>query len=616
MVIKYKVSPDRPWFKGGYWGKGIPEQLDVDYNMNLSDLLERAVKNWGDSPVMWFLDTWVTYKELKDMVDRFSTYLQSIGVKKGDVVAVHLPNCIQYIVAYYGITQIGAVITGINPTYKPLEVLHQVKLTGAKIYFGMDALFFRDCEGFIADGKWDFDKVIITNLADLATGMSKVKKVLGKVIFVFTKKVLKKEETVGLPWVPVKHPNMIPLMEVLKTEPNVKKVDINPEEDVATLIMTGGTTGVPKAAVLTHQNCFVNAKQCEVLLVNQKENDSDPNLGHKTCMVGVLPLYHSFAMSTVMNVSIASGSWMMLFPSPPETEVLLEHIASLNLPNGEEPNGICYCGAEILFQRIAQLPQEVIDRFPLKGRLKLCMSGAGPLHEYVRIPFTEKTGAALSEGYGLSESSPVLTVNNFFGKREPGFIGVPVPGTDVRIFDREDFSKGPIDVFGEEGTGEICAWGPQVMKEYWEMPDRTEATIKEWDGRKWLLTGDIGFMDEHGRFAIRDRKKQLIKMAGHSVFPAEVESLLGSHDMVEEAAVAGLPDPKTGEAVKAWVVLKPEAIGKITADELKAWAQENMTRWKCPKYIDIIDEVPKNVIGKVMRRTLQEADPLFQKKEN
>jgi len=299
---------------------------------------------------------------------------------------------------------------------------------------------------------------------------------------------------------------------------------------------------------------------------------------------------------------------MMLFPKPPETEELLEHFVTL-----PHPNGLIYCAAEILFQRIAQLPQEVIDSYTgLKGILKLCISGAGPLHDYVREPFEKKTGAHITEGYGLSEASPVVSANNLFGYREPGWIGVPAPGTDWLIFDQEDFKKGPIKELGEEkGTGEICCCGPQVMKEYWKEPERTADTIMEWGGRKWLLTGDIGFMDENGRISIRDRKKQLIKMSGHSVFPKEVEQLLGSHESVVEVAVAGVPDPKTGEAVKAWVVIKPEFKGKITGEQLKAWALENMTQWKCPKYIDLIDEIPKSMVGKVMRRTLQESDPLW-----
>jgi len=499
-------------------------------------------------------------------------------------------------VAYYAATKIGAIISGVNPTYKPLEVLHQIKTVNAKYLIVLDSLYAELVKPFIDDGKWKFDKVIYTNITDDCTGLSPIKKILGK--------ALKK-----IPSGKVDFPGAAKYLDALKSPANPPKVKINPAEDTATLIMTGGTTGVPKAAVLTHENCVANAKQCEFLLVNQKENPSDPDLGPKTAMMGVLPFFHSFAMTTVMNVSVASGAFIIMFPRPPPTEDLLHVISTIKLPDGSDPNGICYCGAEILFKRIADLPAETLAQYKLKGRLKLCMSGAGALHEYVRKPFVEKTGAGLSEGYGLTESSPVVTVNNFFGDREPGFIGVPVSGTDVMIFDAADFSKGPINVLGEKGTGEICVAGPQVMKGYL---GTVEDNIKEWGGKRWLLTGDIGFMDEFGRFAIRDRKKQLIKMSGHSVFPSEVEELLGHHPKVSEVAVAGLPDTKTGEAVKAWVALKPGETA--TPEEIMAWAKENITDWKVPKYIELIKEVPKNVLGKVQRRVLQESDPLFKKK--
>ena len=590
---KFPVSEDRPFYTGKFWPKGVPHKLDYEVSTTLGKFFNDAAEKYSDDPAIWFLETWVTYKELKQMVDSLATYLQSIGVKKGDVVAVHLANSIQYVVSYYAITLIGAVITGINPTYKKMEVLHQCKLTGAKVIIVLDALYFH----FVAPFKdqWDFDKIIYTNLVDLASGMSPLIKFIGKLI----KKIPKAK---------VEHPNAISLKEVLKTKPNVKPVDINAVEDAATLIMTGGTTGIPKAAELTHMNVVSNAYQCVEILINQREEgNTDPTIGHRTGMVGCLPLYHSFAMTTVLNTSIAVGGWQMLFAKPPPADELLKEIYDL-----PDYNGYIYCGAEILFQRIAQVDQEVIDKYPLKGHLKLCISGAGPLHEYVRIPFEKKTGAKITEGYGLSETTPVVCCNNFFGEREPGYIGVPAASTDWYIFDSEDFSKGPIMGLGEEeGTGELCVAGPQVMKGYWKNPERTAATLREWNGRIWCLTGDIGFMDEYGRVAIRDRKKQLIKMAGHSVFPKEVESLIGSHEKVLEVAVAGVPDEKTGEAVKAWVALQPDAIGTITADEIKAWALENMTRWKCPKYLDIIDEIPMTNIGKVMRRSLQEHDPLF-----
>ncbi|MFX0103602.1 MAG: AMP-binding protein, partial [Candidatus Hodarchaeota archaeon] len=495
---------------------------------------------------------------------------------------------------YYGITKIGAIISGINPTYKSLEVLHQCKTIGAKYLVVLDSLYEEMVKPFVDDGRWNFDKIIYTNVADNADGLSSFKKILGKL---FGK----------IPKGKVDHPNAVKWLDCLKAEPNPPKIKINPAEDTATFIMTGGTTGVPKAAILTHENVYSNAKQCEFLLVNQKENPDDPDLGHKTVMMAVLPYFHSFAMTTIMNVSVASGSAIWCYPRPPDTEVILNDISTMAFPDGSEPNGICYCGAEILFKRIADLPQEVLDKYRLKGRIKLCMSGAGALHDYVRIPFEEKTGAALSEGWGLTEASPVLTVNNFFGEREPGYVGVPISGTDVQIFDTVDFSKGPLPM-GE--VGEMCAAGPQIMKGYY---GRETEELKEWDGKTWLLTGDIGVMDKEGRFKIKDRKKQLIKMSGHSVFPTEVEQLMGSHPDIEEVAVAGLPDEKLGEAVKAWVVLKEGA--SITPDEIIAWSKENMTGWKCPKYVDIIKEVPKNVLGKVLRRTLQEADPLWKPKE-
>jgi long-chain acyl-CoA synthetase len=515
-----------------------------------------------------------------------------MGVKKGDVVAMVLPNCIQYVVGYYAAAILGAVPSGVNPTYKAMEVLHQVKTINAEYIIVLDALYAELVRPIV--NEWKFKKVISTNIADLATGLSPIKKFLGK--------KLKK-----IPTGVVDHPNAVALLDLLKVTPNVPKVQINAAQDAATFMMSGGTTGVPKAVELTHQNVISNCKMCEVFLLNQKPPEGNLNLGHKTAMMGVLPLFHSFAMTTVMNSSILIGGWMVLFPRPPPTEELLHDITSL--PND---NYFIYCAAEILFQRIAELPDEVLAKFDVASRLKLCISGAGPLHDYVREPFERKTGAKIVEGYGLAEAGPVVSANNFFGERETGYIGVPFPGTDWKIFPSDDFSKGPIEKFGpEEGTGEICVCGPQVMKSYWNEPEQTADHIKEWGGKKWLLTGDIGFMEENGRIAIRDRKKQLIKMSGHSVFPTEVETLIGKHPKVLEVAVAGIPDQKLGEAVKAWVALRPEAKGTITTDELLAWCKDNMTHWKVPKYLEFIDEVPHNAIGKVMRRTLQEKDPLF-----
>lgn len=597
MTIKFPVEENRPFY-GKFWPEGVPTQLDYDYSWTLNDLLEDSVKRFPNDPVIWFLDTWVSYLELKDMVDKFATSLYRMGIRKGDVIALYLPNSIQYVVSFYGAIKIGAIPSGINPTYKPGEILHQIKMINAKYIVALDSLYEENITEII--DKWKFDKIIYTNIADLASGMSK--------IIIWLGKKLKK-----IPVGKVNHPKAISFLECLNIEPNPPNVSINSEEDAATFIMTGGTTGIPKAAILTHQNLVANSMQAELYGTRQRDPENpDMILGHRTAMIGVLPLFHSFALTAVMNLAIRVGAWMILFAKPPPVEEMLKEITSL--PN---PNGMIYPGAEILFQRIAVLPESTIAKYSKDGKFPfvVCISSAGPLHDYVREPFEKKTGAKLTELYGLTEGGPGISGNNLYGYREPGYIGVPFTGTDWNIFPADNFDDGPITTLGEEGTGEICACGPQVMKGYLNNPVRTAATIREWGGRKWLLTGDIGYMDEHGRIKIRDRKKQLIKMAGHSVFPAEVETLIGNHPKVLEVAVAGLPDKKTGEAVKAWVSLKPNEVGTITEKELLSWCEENMARWKCPKYLDIINQIPKNIIGKVQRRLLQENDPLYEKSE-
>ncbi|MBD3340888.1 MAG: AMP-binding protein, partial [Candidatus Lokiarchaeota archaeon] len=334
-----------------------------------------------------------------------------------------------------------------------------------------------------------------------------------------------------------------------------------------------------------------------------------PGIGN----IGVLPLFHSFAHTVVMNTTIAFGGWMMLFPRPPDTPELLKTIEEL-----PAPKGLVYAGAEILFKRLAEF--EDINKYPeVMGKLNLCVSGAGPLHRPVRDAFVKNTGGRIVEGYGLSEATPVVSAGNLFGESPIGVIGMPFPATEWGIWPVEDFSEGPICLgnpndtnFGEEHTGEICVHGPQVMLEYLNKPDETADTIKEYNGKLWLLTGDIGFMNEDGTIEIRDRKKQLIKYKGYSVYPKEVEELLMKHPEISEAAVAGLPHDEFGEAVKAWVELTPGST--LTPDEIKKWAAENMTHYKRPYYVQIIEEVPKNLIGKVQRRTLQEADPIFKEK--
>ncbi|TFF89193.1 MAG: long-chain fatty acid--CoA ligase, partial [Promethearchaeota archaeon] len=525
-------------------------------------------------------------------IDRLATALYDLGLRKGDCVGLLLPNSFQYVISFYACAKIGVIVTGINPTYKPLEVLHHIELSKAKVIVTLDALYEPLLKPIL--DKTNIELIISTNIADLASGISGVLKFIGKLVGKIPKGKVDFDPTYKF-------------LDLLETEPNVPNVEFDPTEHTATYIMTGGTTGVPKATNLTHFNVVSNAIQCVYWLGGET-----PGMGD----IGVLPLFHSFGMTAVMNACIGLGGWMMLFPRPPEEEELINHIEEL-----PAPEGLAYVGAEILFKRFAEYPD--LDEHDIMGKIKLCISGAGPLHAPVQEKFQKRTGGKIVEGYGLSEASPVVSSGSLFEPSPLGNIGMPLPGTDWGIFDAsaDDLNAGPIadglegSKYGEEHLGEICVHGPQVMKEYLDRPDETKATLQEWNGKIWLRTGDIGYMRDDGLVVIKDRKKQLIKMAGHSVFPKEVESNLMMNEAVNEAAVAGLPDPegKVGEIIKAWVALEPDYVGKITEEELKKWAQENFSKWKAPTQIEFIEEVPKNVLGKVQRRALQEADPLYKK---
>ena len=591
IMEKFHVDENKSWFHK-WWPEGVPFNTEFE-EISLGDFFEKQRKKYPDSNIIWFIDTWMTYDEIGKYIDSFATALHNLGIKQGDVVALLLPNCFQYVISFYACAKLGVISTGINPTYKPLEVLHHLELTNAKVLIVLDSLY-SDLVGSIIQ-KTDVEMVIYTNVIDLCSGLSGIKKVLGKMLG-------------KIPSGKVDFNPSYKFMDLLNTEPNLPKISFDPTSHTATYIMTGGTTGIPKATVLTHFNLVSNVKQIVEIFGGEQ-----PGMGD----VGVLPLFHSFAMTAVMNVAIGIGGWMMLFVRPPSTEDLLKTIDKL-----PAPQGLAYAGAEILFKRIADYPH--LKKFPhLMGKMKLNVSGAGPLHAPVRDGFERKTGGRIVEGYGLSEASPVVSSGNLFGESPIGTIGLPLPGTDWAIFDAAapNLEKGPIadglpgSNYGEEHTGELCINGPQVMKEYLNQPEETKETLQEWDGRIWLRTGDIGYMREDGTVTLMDRKKQLIKVAGHSVFPTEIETMLMKHESVSEAAVAGLPDPegKVGEIAKAWVALKSEYVGKVSEEDLLAWAKESMTHWKIPKFIEFINEIPKNILGKVQRRILQEADPLYKK---
>jgi len=398
-------------------------------------------------------------------------------------------------------------------------------------------------------------------------------------------------------------PNALKLTDLLKTKPNPPKVKVDPQ-DIAVLQYTGGTTGLPKGAMLTHRNVVANAVMCDAWLWKKEAS---------TGIVGVLPLFHSFAMTTVMNTAIRIGGFQLLFPKPPVD--MAELFASIQKYAAK--GGLIMPGVAVLFNKINTHPK--VKNFDLSG-LKMAVSGAGPLPLEVQNKFEELTKAVIVEGYGLSEATPVTHANPIYGRRKLGTIGLPYPDTDIKIVDKETGTKElpplPFAVAETGGltkeqseqaasyTGELVIKGPQIMKGYLNRPDESAATVR--DG--WLFTGDIACLDADGYTIIRDRAKDMIKFKGYAIFPAEVEDLLYKHPDIRGAAVIGVPHDKVGEVVKAFVVLDPAKKGQIKPEDIQEWAKDKMTHYKIPSLIEFRDELPVTLVGKILRRVLKQEE--------
>ena len=597
------VDENKVWFTERYWPEGVPKQLkDVD-GVEISPMWEgylHASDYYGtmDYDICVFVYgpyiERVKLRTLFEYAKRFGTFLHdNLGMKKGDIVAIDLPNSINFVVAYMGCQYIGAIAQGINPTYRPMELLHSLKMTEAKVFVMMDMLYIAGPKDILPQTSVKY--VIPTNFVDFLTADEETIQKLG--IPDARDKLPEATEHYKVYW----------MDEIIKnTEPKEIKVDIDPWTTPAVYLMTGGTTGLPKVAMLSHANLVAN-----IYMVKEWVK-----LNPGMITIGSIPFFHSFGMTCVMNGALSLGMQMLLFPRPPDDETLSETINKL-----DAPQGIIYVGVEMLFKRLTEFVESMgVEKFKEKydfwKKLKYCTSGAGPLHDYVRVPF-EEIFCPIRVGYGLTETSPIHSVAPFWGPNKTGKLGLPMPGADWAIFPSDNFEAGPIadgtkekGGFGIENTGEICIAGPHVMIGYLGDQEEQEDNLKMWGGKRWLLTGDIGFMDEHGFVEIRDRKKSLIKVSGHSVFPKEVEELLGHHEAIDEVAVASLPDETTGEKVKAWITLKKGyKVGKnIEIDDIKQWALENMAKWKTPRLIEVVRKMPVSMTGKVQRRELQEKD--------
>jgi len=561
--VAEKVPEDRPWFKI-YEQLGIRKHIDIP-EVSLPELTDKAAEKWPNRPALVFFGKKITFKELAVLTKKFATALAGLGVKKRDVVALYLPNCPQFVIAYYGALRLGAIVTAISPLAREREVEYQVNDSGAETLVALD-IFYPIVESIW--GRTKLRNVIVTSMADY---MPRALAFLGKLLKrIPTRKVELK-------------PNVYSFKKLIaKYPPNPPKVEINPREDVAVLQYTGGTTGLPKGAMLTHMNLVANAYQCyEWMRAAGLREGEEVGLS-------LLPWFHSYGMTVTLNIGPVAGVTGVILPRFDPEEVLRTI---------QKYRVTLFPGVPTLYAMLVDHPN--IKKYDLRS-VKFCISGAAPLPPEVQKKFMELTGGVLVEGYGLSEASPV-THGNPLDKSlklvKIGSIGIPFPNTDAKIVDPETGKELPV---GE--VGELAVKGPQVMKGYWNRPEETRETLK--DG--WLLTGDLAKMDEDGYFYIVDRKKDMIKYKGHSVYPRELEDVLYEHPAVKLCAVIGKPDPVAGEIPKAFVVLKEGA--KATPEELMKFVNERVAPYKAIRELEIVSELPISAVGKVLRRVLREQE--------
>lgn len=562
---------ERPWLK--HYESEVRPHLEYP-DVPLPFFLDRSAENYADRTALIFgavahdlpgqplLDGKLTYRALNYAANRFGNALVKLGVKKGDRVALYLPNCPQYIIAFYGALRAGAVIAPINPIYTPRELEFNLKDSGAETIVAFSQFYPKVQQ---VRGQTRLKNVIVTNVKEYFPTFLKT---------LFTLAKEKKEGhrvtlASGDYW-----------FQDLLNSASLKAPGIPASSaDDAVLLYTGGTTGIPKAAQLTHANLIANTIQLREWLTGAKEGQE--------VFLTALPLFHSYAMTTCMNLGINMAGTMILIPNPRDLEHIFKSIDT------HKPT--LYPGVPTMYVAINNYKD--LARYNVTS-LRACISGAAGLPSEVQKRFQDITGGRLVEGYGLSESSPVLCANPINGDNRIGTVGLPLSDTDVKVVDIETGeTEMPV---GE--SGELIARGPQVMRCYWNKPAETAHTVRLHDGDLWLHTGDVAVMDQDGYFKIVDRKKEMIITGGFNVYPREVEDVLFQHPAVLEAAVIGVADAHSGERVKAFVVLKPGAAA--TSEDLIEFSRQHLAPYKVPKYVEFREALPKTLIGKVLRREL------------
>lgn len=536
-----------------FWPEDVPKTIEIP-KIPLDKFLHDTAKEYPDAIATTYFGSKLTYKKLDEIADIIATMLADLGMKKGETVALHFTNVPPLVAAYYGILRMGARVTLISPLFQALEIKYQLNDSDAKLLIAWEG----------------FDQVIEQVIPQT------------KVVTVIHSNLE--------PWFmpdptetgePLSTDDSILYLEdiIRNTKPNPPKVKINPEKDLACLQYTGGTTGLPKGAMLSHYNLVANTEQIKACFPAAEYGNE--------VMLTALPLYHIYAQTVCMNFSVRIAANQVLLTNPRQTKELIKAI--------KEERITIFPGVAALYNNINNFPDVKPEDL---SSIKFCLSGAGPLPLEIQNKFESITGAKLREGYGLTEASPVTHSNPLTGRFKNGTIGLPLPNTDMKIVDMQTGEK----VLGPNEIGELCIKGPQVMLGYYKKDEENKKTLRS----GWLYTGDAALIDDEGYTVIKERLKNMIKYKGHSVYPTEVEALLFENEAILDCAVIGIKDPNVGENIKAFIVLKPEYKGEVSESDIIEWAKSNMALYKYPRQVEFINQIPKSVIGKTLHRVLKE----------
>jgi long-chain acyl-CoA synthetase len=550
---------EKPWLNS--YPPGVPTDIDLSAFSSIVDVLEQSCSKYGERMAYHNMGAEISYAELDQLTKNFAAALQDMGMQKGDRIALMMPNTLQYPVALFGALRAGLVIVNTNPMYTARELRHQLLDSGAKAIVVVEN--FASVVESVRDDV-PLEHIITTGVGDL----------LGFPKSLFVNFVLRHVKKTIPAW---NLPGSIKFQDVLSKG---KKLTLKPVsiviEDVAFLQYTGGTTGVAKGAMLTHRNIVANLLQARAWLAQLDDSQE--------IIVTALPLYHIFALTANCLIFIYLGGSNILISDPRDMPGFVKEL-------GKHPF-TALTGVNTLFNSLLNTPGFADLDF---STMKLSMGGGMAVQKAVADQWKQVTGVTLVEAYGLTETSPAACVNPITLEEYNGFIGLPIPSTEVAIRNEE----GEFLPVGE--TGELCIRGPQVMKGYWQRPEATEEVLDE---NGWLQTGDIAIMTEEGYFKIVDRKKDMILVSGFNVYPNEIEDVIALHPKVLEVAAIGIPDEKSGEVVSVYIVKKDPT---LTKEDIKAHCKENLTGYKRPRLIEFMTDLPKSNVGKILRRELRDS---------